>query len=38
VDGTGTASAGVDGEAVELRLPLQFSIRPRALLIRIAPS
>jgi hypothetical protein len=28
--------AGIDGEAVELRPPLEFVIRPRALRVRIA--
>ena len=30
-----TVSAGVDGEAVELAPPLRFSIRPRALRVRV---
>jgi diacylglycerol kinase family enzyme len=29
--------AGIDGEAIDLNPPLQFTIRPRALRVRIAP-
>jgi diacylglycerol kinase family enzyme len=35
VDAPSTVHAGVDGEAIELTPPLQFSIRPRALRIRV---
>jgi hypothetical protein len=30
--------AGIDGEAVELEAPLQFSVRSAALRVRIAPG
>jgi diacylglycerol kinase family enzyme len=35
VDAPSTVHSGVDGEAVELAPPLRFSIRPRALRIRV---
>jgi diacylglycerol kinase family enzyme len=35
VGAPGTVHAGVDGEAVELAPPLRFSIRPRALRVRV---
>jgi diacylglycerol kinase family enzyme len=31
-------NAGIDGEAIELSPPLQFTIRPKALRVRIAPA
>jgi diacylglycerol kinase family enzyme len=37
VSAPGLAHAGVDGEAVELRPPLRFAIRPAALRVRISP-
>jgi diacylglycerol kinase family enzyme len=36
IDASGPVHAGVDGEAVELRFPLEFSIRPAALRVRIS--
>jgi hypothetical protein len=36
IDAPGPVHAGVDGEAVELRPPLEFSILPAALRVRIA--
>ena len=38
VDATGLVPAGIDGEAVQLDPPLRFTIRPRALRVRVAPS
>jgi hypothetical protein len=35
VDAPSTVHAGVDGEAMELVPPLRFSIRPRALRVRL---
>jgi diacylglycerol kinase family enzyme len=35
VDAPSTVHAGVDGEAKELAPPLRFSIRPRALRVRV---
>jgi diacylglycerol kinase family enzyme len=35
VDAPSTVNAGVDGEAVELAPPLRFTIRPRALRVRV---
>jgi diacylglycerol kinase family enzyme len=35
VDAPSTVHAGVDGEAMELAPPLRFSIRPRALRVRV---
>ncbi|HEY2160409.1 MAG TPA: diacylglycerol kinase family protein [Solirubrobacteraceae bacterium] len=37
IQASGTISAGIDGEAVPLAPPLHFTIRPRALRVRIAP-
>ncbi len=37
VAGDASVPAGIDGEAARLELPLRFSIRPRALRVRIAP-
>lgn len=37
VAGVASVPAGIDGEAVRLQLPLLFSIRPRALRVRISP-
>ncbi|MFZ0040996.1 MAG: diacylglycerol kinase family protein [Solirubrobacteraceae bacterium] len=36
VQSTGPVPAGIDGETVELRAPLRFTIRPGALRVRIA--
>jgi diacylglycerol kinase family enzyme len=36
VAGVASVPAGIDGEAAHLQLPLRFSIRPRALRVRIA--
>lgn len=36
VDAPGPVRAGLDGEAVDLRPPLRFAIRPRALRVRVA--
>jgi diacylglycerol kinase family enzyme len=33
-----TVAAGIDGEAAHLEAPLRFTIRPRALRVRIAPQ
>jgi diacylglycerol kinase family enzyme len=38
VEANGTVAAGVDGEAVALTPPLDFTIHPRALRVRIAPG
>jgi diacylglycerol kinase family enzyme len=38
VEARGTVPAGVDGEAVALTPPLDFTIQPRALRVRIAPG
>jgi diacylglycerol kinase family enzyme len=36
VDAAAPVRAGIDGEAVELRAPLEFAIRPGALRVRIS--
>jgi diacylglycerol kinase family enzyme len=38
IDAGGRVPAGIDGEAVQLEPPLRFTIRPRALRVRVAPS
>jgi diacylglycerol kinase family enzyme len=38
VDADGPVAAGIDGEAVMLKPPLRFRIRPRALRVRVAPQ
>ena len=38
VGSDGPVPAGVDGEALMLEPPLQFTIRPKALRVRIAPQ
>jgi diacylglycerol kinase family enzyme len=38
IDAEGRVPAGIDGEAVQLEPPLRFTIRPRALRVRVAPS
>jgi len=38
VAGAASVPAGIDGEAAVLDLPLRFTIRPRALRVRIAPQ
>jgi diacylglycerol kinase family enzyme len=38
VAGVASVPAGIDGEAASLQLPLRFTIRPRALRVRIAPQ
>lgn len=38
IDAEGPVPAGIDGEAVQLDPPLQFTIRPRALKVRVAPG
>ena len=38
IEADGPVPAGIDGEAVVLEPPLRFTIRPRALRVRIAPS
>jgi diacylglycerol kinase family enzyme len=38
VEGDGPIAAGVDGEALMLKPPLRFAIRPLALRVRIAPA
>ncbi len=38
VEASGPIPAGVDGEAVTLAPPLRFTIRPRALRVRVAPG
>jgi diacylglycerol kinase family enzyme len=38
IEAEGSVPAGIDGEAVQLEPPLRFTIRPRALRVRVAPS
>jgi diacylglycerol kinase family enzyme len=37
VEASGSVAAGIDGEAMRLQPPLSFTVRPRALRVRIAP-